>query len=113
MSPDGERRARVALSFLAKPGDPVLGAALRSRTASELLALVTGADADDEATLTGQVQDPTFGKAIGRWRVRLGEMPGSGRLAAWQDQGLRLVMPGDGDWPTQLDDLGDARPLLL
>jgi hypothetical protein len=24
MSPDGERGARVALSFLAKPGDPVL-----------------------------------------------------------------------------------------
>jgi hypothetical protein len=27
MSADGERRARVALSFLAKPGDPVLGEA--------------------------------------------------------------------------------------
>ena len=37
MSPDGERRARVALSFLAKPGDPVLGAALRTRTAAERL----------------------------------------------------------------------------
>jgi hypothetical protein len=46
MSPDGERRARVALSFLAKPGDPVLGEALRTRTASEVLTLVTGADAD-------------------------------------------------------------------
>ena len=22
-------------------------------------------------------------------------------------------MPGDAEWPTQLDDLGDARPLLL
>jgi hypothetical protein len=36
MSDDGERRARMALSFLAKPGDPVLGAALRTRTAAEL-----------------------------------------------------------------------------
>ena len=35
------------------------------------------------------------------------------RLAAWQESGLRLVMPGDAEWPTQLDDLGDARPLLL
>jgi hypothetical protein len=40
---DADRRARVALSFLAQPGDPVLGVALRARTASELLALVTGA----------------------------------------------------------------------
>jgi hypothetical protein len=31
MAPDGERRARVALSFLAKPGDPALGAGLRTR----------------------------------------------------------------------------------
>ena len=51
MSPDGERRARVALSFLAKPGDPVLGAALRRRAAAELLALVTGADADGKVVL--------------------------------------------------------------
>jgi len=54
MTPDGERRARVALSFLTKPGDPILGAALRTRTASELLALVTGADADGEALLAGE-----------------------------------------------------------
>jgi hypothetical protein len=53
MSADGEGRARVALSFLAKPGDPVLGAALRTRTASEVLALVTGADADGAALLAG------------------------------------------------------------
>jgi hypothetical protein len=46
MTPDAERRARVMLSFLAKPGDPVLGAALRTWTASELLALVTGADGE-------------------------------------------------------------------
>ena len=43
MSSDGDWRARgVALSFLANPGDVVLGSALRTRTANELLALVTG-----------------------------------------------------------------------
>jgi predicted Rossmann fold nucleotide-binding protein DprA/Smf involved in DNA uptake len=35
------------------------------------------------------------------------------RLAAWQDRGFRLIVPGDAEWPTQLDDLGDARPLVL
>jgi DNA processing protein len=110
---DGERLARVALSFLAKPGDPVLGAALRSRTASELLALVTGADADGEALVAGQAADAALGRVVPRWRDRLGEIPSTARLAAWQESGYRLVIPGDAEWPTQLDDLGDTRPLVL
>jgi DNA processing protein len=113
MGPDGESRARVALSFLAKPGDPVLGAALRNRTASELLALVTGADADGAALLADQLESDALSRALPRWRDRLSEIPSTARLAAWQDSGLRLVMPGDAEWPTQLDDLGDTRPLLL
>jgi len=113
MSADGERRARLALSFLAKPGDPVLGAALRTRTASEVLALVTGAGADGDGLLAGEAEDAGLSRAVQRWRDRLGEIPSTARLAAWQDSGLRLVMPGDAEWPTQLDDLGDERPLLL
>ncbi|MGH3305394.1 MAG: hypothetical protein ACRDOK_27770, partial [Streptosporangiaceae bacterium] len=62
MSPDGERRARVALSFLAIPGDPVLGEALRTRTASDVLALVTGADADGDARLAGQPADDALSR---------------------------------------------------
>jgi DNA processing protein len=34
-------------------------------------------------------------------------------MAAWQDSGYRLIMPGDAEWPTQLDDLGDTRPVVL
>jgi DNA processing protein len=113
MSSDGERRARVALSFLAQPGDPVLGAALRTRPASELLALVTGADADGGAMLAAEAEDAALAHALPRWRERLSEIPSTGRLAAWEQVGMRLIMPGDAEWPTQLDDLGDARPLLL
>jgi hypothetical protein len=110
---DGERRARVALSFLAKPGDPLPGAALRTRTASELLALITGADPDGEALLAAEAEDVALQRAVPRWRDRLGEIPSTARLAAWQDSGLRVVIPADAEWPTQLDDLGDARPLVL
>jgi DNA processing protein len=113
MSPDGERRARVALSFLAQPGDPVVGAALRTRSAAELLALVTGADADGHALLAAEAEDGALRRALPRWRERLSEIPSTGRLAAWQEVGMRLIMPGDAEWPTQLDDLGDGRPLLL
>jgi len=113
MDLDGERRARVALSFLAQPGDLVLGAALRIMTPAEVLAAVTGADEDGEALLAGQMPDAALARALPRWRARLTEVPSVARLAAWQQSGLRVVTPGDAEWPTQLDDLGDARPLLL
>ena len=113
MDPDGERRARVALSFLAQPGDPVMGRALSTRSAAELLALVTGADANGEAMLVSQPEDDALSRALPRWRDRLGEVPSVARLAAWEQNGMRLVLPGDAEWPTQLDDLGEARPLVL
>jgi DNA processing protein len=99
MSLAGERRARVALSFLAQPGDLVLGAALSRRSSSELLALVTGADADGEALLASMPEEAALARALPRWRVRLGEIPGKVRLAAWQQSGLRLIVPGDDEWP--------------
>jgi DNA processing protein len=98
---DGERRARVALSFLAKPGDQVLGAALRTRTATEVLALVTGADADGDALLASDAEEVALRRALLRWRDRIGETPTTARLAAWQDSGLRLIVPGDAEWPTR------------
>jgi DNA processing protein len=111
--PDGERRATVALSFLANPGDLVLSTALREMSATSVLAATTGSGADGEALLADSIPGPGLARAIQRWRARLGEIPSTRRLAAWQDSGLRLVLPGDDEWPPQLDDLGDARPLLL
>jgi DNA processing protein len=108
-----ERRARVALSFLANPGDPVLGTALRTMPATEVLAAVMGSDAGGQAVLAGRMPDPALARAVCRWRARLSEVPGTGRLAAWHETGPRLIVPGDAEWPSQLDDLGDVRPLLL
>ena len=107
---DADRRARVTLSFLADPGDAVLGAALRSRSPAEVLALTTGAD----GTLWPAGAEPdVLGRAMRKWRRRLGLVPTAAMLGGWQQSGLRLVVPGDPEWPTQLDDLGDTRPLLL
>lgn len=113
MSGERERRARVALSLLANPGDPVLGAALRTMSASDVLGATVGSDAEGQALLAGQPPDPALAKAIGRWRALIPDLPGAGTLAAWQESGLRLIHPGDPEWPTQLDDLGDTRPLVL
>jgi DNA processing protein len=113
MTAGDERRARVALSFLADPGDPALGAALRNSTAAEILAATRGADDSGEAVLLAGDGDPALSRAMARWRKRVSLAPSVARLAAWQQSGLRLVIPTDPEWPTQLDDLGDARPLLL
>ena len=62
---DAERRARVALSFLANPGDAVLGAALGTMSASQVLAATIGSDADGEALLADRSPAPALARAIG------------------------------------------------
>src|SRR6266704_1111354 len=52
-------------------------------------------------------------RAVECWRARLGDLPPEARLAAWERSGYRLVCPGDAEWPTQLDDLAGARPVVL
>jgi DNA processing protein len=108
-----ERRGRVTLSFLATPGDLALGAALRYMPAAEVLAAVTGTDFKGELALAAQPEGRALIAGIERWRRRLGLQPSVAKLAEWQDSGLRLICPGDTEWPSQLDDLGDARPVLL
>jgi DNA processing protein len=108
-----ERLARAALSFLAEPGDPALGALLHRCGPVEIVSAVSSAG-DPRAVLpAGSRAVPGIGRAFERWRARLGQVPTSARLAAWDRAGMRLVCPGEPEWPTQLDDLGDARPVVL
>jgi DNA processing protein len=108
-----DRRARVALSILADPGDLALGALLRATGPADILAAVSEGEADMDALAAEHSDVPGLRRALQRWHSRLGLLPTTARLAAWQDSGLRLILPGDSEWPPQLDDLGDARPLLL
>lgn len=125
-----ERHARIALSFLAEPGDAVLGSLVRLVGAAEMVRVVlTGADlrlidlaslgslGDDLEMEPGPavaaLRSAAVGRVVERMRSRIGQLPSPRRLEAWQQQGLRLVGPGDPEWPSQLDDLGDGRPLVL
>ncbi len=101
------RRARVTLSFLARPGDLVLGTALRTRTATEVLAPVTGADADSAAVLAGQEEDATLSRVVQRWRDRLGEIPSTAMLAAGRTAGCAGVADG------QLSTAPNVAPLVV
>jgi DNA processing protein len=116
-----ERLARAALTCVAEPGDPVMGALLRACAPAEIVtALVQGRVPVPAAGVAGPGRDypsgrdsdglPGLGRALRRWAGRLGEAPAEPALDAWRRAGIRLVCPGDPEWPGQLDVLGDARP---
>lgn len=104
---NAERLARAALSRLAEPNDPVLAALVEEQGAEQVLAAVRGGD----ATLPG----------LAHYRARLAGLDPAADLERAAAVGARLVCPGDGEWPTQLDDLSrlhdgqgpSAAPLAL
>jgi DNA processing protein len=108
-----ERQARAALSFLAEPGDPALGSLLRLCSPGAILGAVTGRG-DPLAGLPAAGRDvPGVKRAFERWRKHLPDLPPPGRIEAWMHGRYRLACPGDPEWPTQLDDLGETRPIVL
>ena len=117
--PGGERAARAALTYLAEPGDPVLAALLSVCEPAEVIA-ATAAGRVPAAVSAGCARsgrEPAgrarLEEAIGRWRSRLTEVPAASGLAGFRRDGIRLVCPGDAEWPSQLDALGYARPYAL
>jgi DNA processing protein len=101
------------LNFLADPGDKALNRLLGLRQATEILAAITDEDVARRVIGSARKQVPGLGRALQRWRARLELLPTVARLASWEAAGLRLTCPGDPEWPTQLDELGDTVPLLL
>jgi DNA processing protein len=54
-----------------------------------------------------------LGRALGRWQVRLPDVPAAAAIEDSCRHGIRLVCPGDPEWPASLDELGTARPYAL
>jgi len=94
-----ERRARVGLTWLAEPGDAVLGREIERVGPVGVLERISAQDPD----LPGRRN----------YAVRLPRADIDACLEAVDSCGGRVVIPGDGEWPTQLDDLGPARPIAL
>ncbi|MBT2491084.1 DNA-processing protein DprA [Streptomyces sp. ISL-96] len=106
---DLERLARAALTRVIEPGDEVGGRWLRECGAVELMRRLTSLDFDEAAeVLTG-----VTGKWLGGYRMRAAAADPARDLAAVAEVGGRFVCPGDEEWPGQLDDLGDGRPVGL
>ena len=96
--PAAERAARAALTRLAEPGDAWLGRAVAGLGAAEVLDRVRSA----RAGVVGR---------LAHYRVRLPALGADAGLAA--RAGARVVVPGDDEWPTALEDLGDRVPIAL
>ena len=112
---DEEKLARAALTYLAEPGDPALGALLAICSPAEVLAAIkadmlpgTGPGCGDTAASRAALD-----RALGRWRARLSGLPDGDLIAAVYGDGIRLTCPGDAEWPGALDHLAQARPYAL
>ena len=111
-----EALARAALTYLAEPGDPALGALLEICEPAEVLAAIkadllpgTGPGCGDSAASRKALE-----RALARWRARLPALPADADIAAAAGGGdVRLACPGDPEWPNGLDELGQARPYAL
>jgi DNA recombination-mediator protein A len=111
--PTGHRLARAALTVLAEPADPVLGAFVRlTDPAAVLHCIDTGRAPAGIAAALGYL-DSDLARMLNRWRHRIGEIPDATDLARYERDGIRLLCPGDREWPSALYDLDDTCPYAL
>ena len=110
-----EKLARAALTYLAEPGDPALGALLGICEPAEVLDAIkadmlpgTGPGCGDSPAGRAALE-----RALARWRVRLPGLPDADVIAGACHDGIGLICPGDAAWPGALDQLGQARPYAL
>nr|WP_229759188.1 DNA-processing protein DprA [Peterkaempfera bronchialis] len=95
--------ARVALTRLAEPGDLTVGQWIAELGAARLLRTIE----------TGGKPPGATAARLARYRVRAPGLDPAADLERVRALGGRFVIPGDPEWPTQLDDLGPARPIGL
>ncbi|MER8187425.1 DNA-processing protein DprA [Kitasatospora sp. NPDC094015] len=88
-----------------EPGDQVIGRCLAEVSADDLMGAISGGGPVDG----GEISDVR----LAAYRARLPAVHPDGDLARVEDLGGRFIIPGDLEWPSQLDDLGEARPVGL
>ncbi len=103
--PEPERLARAALSRLGEPGDAALGRWLTRLDALDVVrAIRGGAPAEQLGVDTAR---------LAAYRARMPGLDPVADLERVRAVGGRFIIPGDTEWPSQLDDLGDGRPTGL
>lgn len=116
--PDLDAFARAVLGLVAEPGDGVLGRVIAAIgagcTAELLLARSTAADLSGAITESGgSLDEQEAATGLERWLPRLDHAAFVRSLVQAGRVGAKFVVPGDGGWPSQLDELGDHAPIGL
>lgn len=125
--PQDERAARVTWSVIAEPGDAVAFHACnqlghvealrwaRQASAPELLRRLGGEIPRTGTSPESRSVDPAVrvGDAVRRWRRRLQEVDPEQVHDRARAMGMRVLVPGDPQWPDGLEDLGEATPHCL
>ncbi|MBO1902495.1 DNA-protecting protein DprA [Leucobacter weissii] len=103
-----EHSARVALAATLEPDDAATGRLIAAVGAVETVRLAAG---------TGAFPKKVDAVEAGLWRnkvaPRLDARMVKQALVDTDRLGLRVVIPGDSDWPTALNDLGERAPTAL
>ncbi|MFB7614392.1 DNA-processing protein DprA [Kitasatospora sp. NPDC056181] len=100
-----ERLARAALSRLSEPGDAVLGRWLSQLAAADVVQAIRDGTVPDHPGLDAD--------RLAAYRARLVDVDPVSDLERVRTAGGRFIIPGDTEWPSQLDDLGGGRPIGL
>jgi len=97
---DTERLQRVALNELIEPGDPRAARLVGDLGVEGLYRALSG------GPVTGDAEESRRDAA-----ARLAVLDPARTLEQAQQSGLRFVIPGDAEWPTQLDGLADVEAI--
>ncbi|MCG6497616.1 DNA-processing protein DprA [Kitasatospora sp. A2-31] len=100
-----ERRARAVLTRLTEPGDAGVGRWLAERPAADVVRTIRDGTVPDHPGLDAS--------RLAAYRARLVGVDPAADLERVRTAGGRFIIPGDTEWPSQLDDLGDGRPIGL
>lgn len=100
-----ERMARMALSMLVEPDGAVTGRLLGELGTMELFRLAEGEGAvPGFSTVDAQVWRAQFQRLDARTLEQ--------NIVGAERAGISTLIPGDKEWPSALDDLGDRRPYV-
>lgn len=115
-----DRLVMTAWSRLAEPGDRAAAAAREAIGAAAALGhVLTGRPLPLEVARRSSPNCPAgrgrrvLDEALQRWRVRMDDLDPARDLAAVERLGGRVLIRGDDEWPTGIDDLDSAAPVCL
>lgn len=110
------RIAQLAWSCTVEPGDATAGLLVGALGPLGALEAITSGALLRRAGEVGSSAGIVVGEltsAVERWQDRLGVPRTVAILRSAARLGVRVVLPGDREWPTQLDDLGPHAPHAL